>query len=172
MKLFAIYIGGEMAGANIELHDMRFVAAGHIDQTHDELRRQWWGTPDTLHIDCWAELIHADGYAITLKPEPADQAMKLFYVNLGGYEPSDFTEQHKNMFVVAENASKAKIRALKTVRHWDAFHKDNLYEAEQCLSISDELACKKIYIHLEKIGHEDAPPFTCYYNPIGKKAVR
>jgi hypothetical protein len=25
MKLFAIYIGGEIEGANIELHDMRFV---------------------------------------------------------------------------------------------------------------------------------------------------
>ena len=25
MKLFAIYVGGELQGANIELHDMRFV---------------------------------------------------------------------------------------------------------------------------------------------------
>ncbi|NYF32587.1 DUF1543 domain-containing protein [Sphingopyxis sp. JAI108] len=56
MKLCTNYIGGEMAGANIELHDMRFVAAPTIADTYDALRRQWWGTPGILHIDCWAEI--------------------------------------------------------------------------------------------------------------------
>lgn len=70
MKLFAIYIGGEFEGANIELHDMRFVVAPAITDTYDELRRQWWVIPKSLHIDCWAEIDHVDGYDISLHPEP------------------------------------------------------------------------------------------------------
>jgi uncharacterized protein DUF1543 len=50
MKLFAIYIGGEVAGANIEVHDMRFVIAPSIGETHEELRRPWWGIPRSLRL--------------------------------------------------------------------------------------------------------------------------
>jgi hypothetical protein len=45
MKLFAIYISGELAGTNIELHDMRFVVAPTLHDTYPELRRQWWEHP-------------------------------------------------------------------------------------------------------------------------------
>lgn len=48
MKLFAIYIGGELEDANIELHDMRFVLAPSITETYAEFRRQWWGVPKSL----------------------------------------------------------------------------------------------------------------------------
>ncbi len=169
MKLFAIYIGGEFKGANIELHDMRFVVADTIDGTHEELRRQWWGTPGSLHIDCWSELTQADGYKITLQREPSVETKKLFYVNLGGYEPDKFLELHKNMFVVAETASKAKVRALQTVRHWNAFHKDDMYEAEQSFYINDPLKAQLLYIHLEKIDDESPASFCCYYKPIALK---
>lgn len=168
MKLFAVYVGGELEGANIELHDMRFAIAATIEDTYDELRRQWWGTPKSLHIDCWSELSRADGYSITLKPEPADGPNRLFYVNLGGYDGDNFAEAHKNMFVVAETESKAKVRALKTVRHWHAFHKDDLYEAEQAFSLTDVANGESLYIHLEKIDDESPAPFQCRFFPIGK----
>jgi hypothetical protein len=168
MKLFAVYVGGEVKGANIELHDMRFVVAGDIGQTYPELRRQWWGTPQSLHIDCWAELNHADGYHIRLRPEPYLGEEKLFYVNLGGYDTNEFSELHKNMFVVAPSESKAKIRALKTVRHWHAFHQDDIYQAEQAFSLNEEVRVHDLYIHLEKAEHEEPLTFTCHYTPIGK----
>ncbi len=112
MKLFAIYIGGEMAGANIELHDMRFVAAPTITDTYDALRRQWWGTPGSLHIDCWAEIDHADGYDIVLKTEPFEGPERLYYVNLGGYVPGEFLERHRNLFIVADTVARAKSHAV------------------------------------------------------------
>ena len=167
MKLFAVYIGGALKEANIELHDMRFIAAERIEDTYDKLRKQWWGIPKSLHIDCWCELTQADGYSIALKPAPSADGVKLYYVNLGGYDTSVFSEMHRNMFVVAETEAKAKIRALKTVRHWDAFHKDDMYEAEQCFSLNDQLSGQSLYIHLEKTGNELQPAFTCYYKPIG-----
>ncbi len=70
MKLFAIYIGGEFKGANIELHDMRFVVAPSIADTYEALKGQWWGVPKSLHVDCWAEITEIDGYKVELRPEP------------------------------------------------------------------------------------------------------
>jgi hypothetical protein len=55
VKLFAIYIGGEHPSAHIEVHDVRFVLAKSMRDTHAKLRADRWGTPGTLHIDCWAE---------------------------------------------------------------------------------------------------------------------
>lgn len=69
MKLFAIYIGGEHPRAHIEIHDVRFAVAETVEQTYEQLRAEWWGTPGTLHIDCWAEIDQVDGYAVSLRPE-------------------------------------------------------------------------------------------------------
>ncbi|HEX7665912.1 MAG TPA: DUF1543 domain-containing protein, partial [Polyangiaceae bacterium] len=118
MKLFAIYVGGEHPRANIELHDMRFVVARTVTETYDELRRQWWGTPDSLHIDAWAAIDHADGYDVELSPEPFTGPERLYYVNLGGYDEAEFTEKHRNVFVVARTILEAKTRALREHRGW------------------------------------------------------
>jgi hypothetical protein len=172
MKLFAIYIGGEYRGANIEVHDMRFVVAPSIEATHDELRRQWWGVPGTLHVDCWAEIDHADGYDVALRPEPHAGAERLFYVNLGGYDPADFSEKHRNMFVVAQTTAQAKVRALRTVRDWDAPHKDDIYEAEQAFALDQAVVDTRLHIHLTRSVSERPLRFTCEYLPLrGKPKV-
>ena len=152
MKLFAVYVGGELPGANIELHDMRFVAAPSILDTHDELRRQWWGASDSLHIDCWAEINCVDGYDVALRPQPYLGAEKLFYVNLGGYDRIDFAEKHKNLFVVADSVTAAKARALASVRHWQAAHRDDFYEAEQAFSL-DKYARREKTLYSSRAKH-------------------
>ena len=167
MKLFAIYIGGEAPGAHIEVHDMRFILAESLEATYPQLRAQWWGTPQSLHLDCWSELTQADGYKVTLKETPSAEAYKLFYVNLGGYDAAHFTEMHKNMFVVAETPVKAKVRALKTIRHWATFHVDDLYEAEQVFCLDQAVLGNQWHVHLEKIDDETPAPFTCRYVKIG-----
>lgn len=166
MKLFAIYVGGEFAKANIEVHDMRFVVAPSIAETHDALRRQWWGRPSSLHIDCWAEIDHADGYAVTLKPDPYEGPQRLFYVNLGGYEVGDFSERHRNVFVVEESLAKAKAKALRSVRGWDAPHKDDIYEAEQAFALDAATIESRLHIHLARSGEERPLRFTCDYLPL------
>jgi len=166
MKLFAIYIGGEHPRANIEVHDMRFVVAPSITETHAELRNQWWGRPGSLHIDCWAEISHADGYDISLRPEPFDGVERLFYVNLGGYDGVDFAEKHRNVFVVADTVARAKTRALKRARDWDAPHRDDIYEAEQAFALTEAAGARRLHIHLSPGSQADDPPFTCEYTPI------
>ena len=169
LKLFAIYVGGEHPRANIEVHDMRFVAASSIEQTHDELRRQWWGRPGSLHIDCWAEISHADGYDVQLRSEPYVGVEKLFYVNLGGYDGIDFAEKHRNVFVVADTVSRGKSRALKTVANWHEPHRDDLYEAEQAFALNKAANARGLYIHLTPGSVAGDPPFTCHYTPIRVK---
>lgn len=168
MKLFAVYIGGELEGANIELHDMRFVVAPSIVETYEALRRQWWGIPKSLHIDCWAEISHADGYDVTLRPEPFNGPERLYYVNLGGYDPGEFIEKHKNIFVVAETVPLAKARAIKAVRGWTAPHRDEMYEAEHAFSLSESGNEQRLYLHLTPTHERMDLQFTCEYKPIRK----
>jgi len=172
MKLFAIYIGGEAEGANIELHDMRFVVAPSIAETYEELRRQWWGIPKSLHIDCWAEIDHADGYDVSLRPEPFAGAERLYYVNLGGYAPDEFLEKHKNVFVVADSLAKAKSRALKSVTGWREPHRDEMYEAEQAFAIGDGGAMQHLHIHLTPSSVAKELSFSCDYTPIRDRSIR
>lgn len=166
MKLFAIYVGGEFEGANIELHDMRFVVASSIGDTYDELRRQWWGIPKSLHIDCWAEISHVDGYKVELLAEPFEGPEKLFYINLGGYDAGEFLEKHKNVFIVASTVTEAKKRAIKEAKPWAVPHRDEMYEAEQAFSLTDVGAGQRLYVHLTKCSEEKPFTFTCNYSPI------
>ncbi len=172
MKLFAIYVGGELEGANIELHDMRFVAAPSLTETYDALRRQWWGIPKSLHIDCWAAIDHADGYDVTLKPEPFPGPERLYYVNLGGYAPGEFLEKHMNVFVVADSVPKAKARALASVRGWRETHRDDMFEAEQAFAIGTAGSEPALHIHLTPSALVKELEFTCDYMPIRARSPR
>nr|WP_281397039.1 DUF1543 domain-containing protein [Sphingobium boeckii] len=164
--MFAVYIGGERAGANIEVHDMRFVVAPSIDQTHAELLRQWWGKRGTLHIDCWAELNHADGYDVALRPEPFVGEERLYFINLGGYDPTEFAERHRNIFVVAATENQAKARAIKRASHWVEPHRDDMYEAEQAFGLANTASDQILFIHLTPTQPVKDLAFTCDYIPI------
>jgi hypothetical protein len=169
VKLFAVYVGGEHPDANVEVHDMRFVVAASIEDSYAELRRQWWGRPGSLHIDCWAEIDHADGHDVTLRDEPYAGPGKLFFVNLGGYDPAEFTEQHRALFVVADTDAAARARAMRTVRHWTAPHRDDLYEAEQAFALDAAAGSQRLHIHLSPCAEPKPLSFTCEYRRIGRR---
>lgn len=171
MKLFAIYVGGEHPRANIEVHDMRFVVAPSITETYDELRRQWWGRPGSLHNDCWAEIALADGYDVSLRPEPFHGVERLYYVNLGGYDEGDFSEKHRNVFVVADTVARAKARAVKRAKGWDQPHRDDMYEAEQAFALDEAAGVERLHIHLTPGAVMQDSPFTCEYTPIRSRPI-
>ena len=165
MKLFAIYIVGEHPKANVDVHEVRFVVAPSIRATYDQLRSTWWGTPGTLHVDCWAEIAHADGHDVSLRPERPTTRDRLWFVNLGGYDGQGFAEQHKNMFVVAGSVSDAKARALASVSGWTDAHRDDLYEAETVFAL-DGIIGERLHIHLTPSGPSRPLHFTCRYTPL------
>ena len=148
MKLFVIYIGGSHEKAFIELHDMRFVVADCIEDTYDYLRKSWWGTPESLHLDAWGELKHADDYDIHITNEPStDMVNKLFFINLGGYDNNEFTELHKNIFIVAKNEIEAKTKSLNQIQKWHMKHRDYQFDVEKVINVSNIVGANNAYIH-------------------------
>ena len=169
MKLFIVYVGGEVEQSNVELHDVRFCIGESIEDCYEDLRSQWWGTPESLHLDCWGVLEHADGHDVLLSKElPDEKTDKLYFVNLGGYTDKEFTELHENIFVVAPTDSKAKVRALKTVQHWQSPHRDYQYEIEKAVCLNDTVASSGYHIDLQSSEVEKPFNFTCRYVPIAK----
>lgn len=168
-KLFGIYIGGAHEKSIIELHDMRFVVADSIEDTYEELKNTWWGTPESLHLDAWGVVRWADGYEVHIKDIPSDDnTNKLFFVNLGGYDRHQFTELHKNVFVVAENSSKAKVKALRQILDWESHHRDYQLEIDNITCINNLTDTENFYIHLVPTSEEIPFEFTCKYTPIGQ----
>ena len=49
--LYLVVLGGKAKKANIELHDVRWVVGSRIEDTYDTLRKDWFGSPQGLHID-------------------------------------------------------------------------------------------------------------------------
>jgi hypothetical protein len=166
MKLFIIYIGGTHEKAFIEVHDMRFIIADKIEDTYEELKRTWWGTPRSLHLDAWGALEYADGHNIILKDKPSTAENKLYFINLGGYDSKSFTEQHKNVFVVAPTESKAKVKALKQILDWEAHHRDYQFELDDILEVTNLAKKDNLYIHLEPTEEAKEFEFTCKFTPL------
>jgi hypothetical protein len=167
MKLFIIYIGGAHEKSLIELHDMRFIIAEKIEDTYDALRNSWWGTPKSLHLDAWGVLEHADGYDIEIKNEPSsDNRNKLYFVNLGGYDSNEFTELHKNVFIVAKSELAAKEKAKNQIVDWQSPHRDYQFDIDKIIEVED-FSGGNYYIHLTKTENNKPFQFICKYEPIG-----
>jgi hypothetical protein len=174
MKLFAIYIGGTHEQALVELHDMRFVIAETIEGTYEQLRKSWWGVPKSLHIDSWGVLEYADGYHIEIKAEPAPvRVEKLYFINLGGYDLEQFTELHKNVFIVANGEAEAKEKAKKLITDWTLPHKDYLFDIENLVDINQVMGSEtnsndRWYVHLNPTQKSIPFKFSSDYLPLGK----
>ena len=55
---------------------------------------------------------------------------KLYSVNLGSYDPKDFADQHRSVFVVITAASDTKTRELGTITSLKDGYRDDLYDVE------------------------------------------
>ena len=135
--LFLAVLGGRTATSLIEVHDVRFVAGATIDDTIPELRRQWFGRREGLHLDSYMAVRAIDGWTVRLGRDPAaPRSERLWFVNLGAYRPDSLAELHQFSLVVARS-SQAATAAAK--RQWlqGALqqHKDDLCAVDDCLAI-------------------------------------
>jgi len=164
MNLFMFYIGGDCGNSNIELHDIRFSTGEKAEDCYDDLRRQWWGRPESLHLDCWGKVEQADGFNVTLSKEPApDSPLKLFFLNMGGYNPNQFEELHKNILLVEETPHKAIVKAMKMIREWQLPHRDAILEVEKIICVNDLFEQSGHYIHLTRAETLRPFEFICKY---------
>ena len=133
--LFLVVLGGRIAGAQIELHDVRFVAGASIDDTLPQLRRQWFGARKGLHLDSWMAVRFVDGYRVELRPEPFAGPERLWFVNMGGYDPQQLAELHAFGVFVASSPQAAKAAARRRfLPQALERHKDDLHGVEDALA--------------------------------------
>lgn len=115
MKLFYIILGATPPGRNIEQHDVFFGIAEKIADLIPDMKAFWPEAKGKIHIDCYQEVEMVDGYRIKIVPRTAaQQAPNLFFINLGGYAPGQFTEFHEQHLMVGESLGTVVSRVKKT----------------------------------------------------------
>ena len=155
--LYLVVVGGRSPKANIELHDVRWVIGSKIEDTFDQLRNDWFGSPHGLHIDSYKKIDSIDGYRIYLRnkenKELKDKFLKkerisnkkLWFVNIGGYDPSSMQEKHEFGLVVASSPSEAKNKAKsKWLIDCKQKHKDDISDIKSFTDVDDCEVIKNI----------------------------
>ena len=155
--LFLVVVGGRSHKANIELHDVRWVIGSKIEDTFDQLRNDWFGSDNGLHIDSYKKIDSIDGYKINLinkeSREPQNKISKkgrisnkkLWFVNIGGYDPNSMQEKHEFGLVVASSSSEAKTKAKsKWLIDCKKKHKDDISAVKSFTDVDDCEVIKNI----------------------------
>ena len=152
--LFIVMLGGKHPRAKIEVHDVVFAAADTLQAAYPQLRDGWFGSPKGVHIDAWMAVDGVDGWKVELSHlAPQADAQRLYFINLGGYEPGAFGEAHQYLLVVATSKAQAKaIGKQRMARHWSQAHTDAVMDVDDCIAI-DQLGGR--YVRL--IAGEHAP---------------
>ena len=141
-KLFLVVLGGRTRSSHIELHDVRWVVGKQIEDTFHQLRKEWFGIIEGLHIDSYLNIKFIDGYKVTLRRtcesnkcesfksyySSSTGKNKLWFVNFGGYDPKKLLELHEFGLFVAESAFEAKkLAKIKLLKAAEKRHNDNNY---------------------------------------------
>ena len=155
--LYLVVLGGRAKKAYIELHDVRWVVGSKIEDNYDTLRKDWFRSSKGLHIDSYKKIKYLDGYKIILKNFENDKINKnqlanrtknqknLWFVNIGGYDPSSMQEKHEFGLVIASNKLEAKNKAKsKWLIGYEKKHKDDMASIEILISCDNCELIKKI----------------------------
>ena len=183
--LFLVVLGGRALKANVELHDVRWVVGPKIEDTFNVLRKNWFGSIDGLHIDSFKKIEHVDGYKINLKNFEKikiknkkliiqnDLQKNLWFVNIGGYDPSSMQEKHEFGLVVASSSLEAKNNAIsKWLSGCRKKHKDDIASLNTLISCDDCQLIKNIGSwEIELILENNLPEETNFPDWYGYKRI-
>lgn len=150
--LFVVMLGGKHPRAKIEVHDVVFAIADSLEAAYPQLRQGWFGNSAGLHIDSWMRVDGVERWKVELSPlAPSPGTPRLYFINLGGYEPHAFGEAHHYVLVVARDKKEAKSKGQQhMLKHWKQSHTDVLMDVDDCLPI-DQVGGR--YIHLVEGEH-------------------
>ena len=141
----------------LNLHDVRWVVASKIEDTYDTLRKDWFGSPKGLHIDSYKKIKYIDGYKINLINFEKNKINKnqlvkknetnkyLWFVNIGGYDPTSMQEKHEFGLVTASNKLEAKnIAKSKWLIGCKKKHRDDISSLKSLSTLDDCEVIKNI----------------------------
>ena len=183
--LFLVVLGGRALKANVELHEVRWVVGPKIEDTFNVLRKNWFGSIDGLHIDSFKKIEHVYGYKINLKNFEKikiknkkliiqnDLQKNLWFVNIGGYDPSSMQEKHEFGLVVASSSLEAKNKAIsKWLSGCRKKHKDDIASLNTLISCDDCQLIKNIGSwEIELILENNLPEETNFPDWYGYKRI-
>jgi hypothetical protein len=140
LKLYMVLLGCTPNGRLTEQHDIFFGIGTSVPGMLADMYAFW---PDggQLHVDCWREVTHVNGNAITIVPRTpaAPRSETLFFLNLGGYRPGEFEEYHYKTLVVAGTMGKA-IKAAKQTsfyKHYGFKGAESHIDEQYALGVDD-----------------------------------
>ena len=150
-NLYMVMLGGRHTRANVEVHDVMITAGDSLESTYPQLKTAWFGDQKGLHIDAWSQINSVEGaevsYQIELKDhKPEAKQDKLYLINLGGYDKSEFGELHRYILVAAPTQAKAKqIGKNYILKSWMKPHTDRVVDVDDCILIEN---VNEQYVHL------------------------
>lgn len=169
IRLFAVCLGGRTAGCNVELHDVVFAVGRSLEDVHGQLLDRWFGEPDGLHVDAWAEIEQVPGFRVSLRKAPPEAGQRLYFINIGGYVAGEFGERHAYGFYAGAGKGEVKARARRELLTGKiSVHRDDLFDIDDVVEIDPGDGWR---IHLVPDDDAGMPAVTNGYFPIPRKAI-
>lgn len=113
-----VLLGSKAPDRNVEQHDYFFGIATSLKELVPQMKAFWPESGKSLHIDGWREVTRVDDYAVHIAPKQEAgtlQAVRLFFINLGGYQPGKLEEQHYTLLSVKTDKAGAIQHSKKTI---------------------------------------------------------
>lgn len=142
LTLYMAQLGGRPKGRLIEQHDIFFGVANHVSELVEDINQHWPEVKNKWHIDSYRAITKVDGYAIKLvksaKQITKDANLKLFFINLGGYQQGSFEEFHYKLLIVAPSQAKAIKQAKQSEFYKQFTFKDDASPFDAASHIDDK----------------------------------
>ena len=147
-KLFMLLVGCTPPGRYTEQHDVFFGIGETVKDLIPEVIAFWPEAKGKLHFDAWREISQVNGYRVRTMAagEKENSAIKLFFINLGGYKQNEFEEFHYKMIIAAADKSEAIGISKKTAffRHTGFKGADSHIDDKYGIDVDDIFEIKDI----------------------------
>ncbi|HCT74966.1 MULTISPECIES: DUF1543 domain-containing protein [Psychrobacter] len=151
LTLFMVQLGGRPKGRLIEQHDVFFGVANQMSELIDDINNHWPEVNNKWHIDSYRAITKVVNHTVKLiesnNQVENDNGLKLFFINLGGYQQGSFEEFHHKLLIVADNQTDA-IKQAKQSEFYQQFtykDKDTPFNAASHIDDKFEVDIDDIY---------------------------
>ena len=151
LTLYMVQLGARPKGRLIEQHDIFFGVANQLSELVEDINQHWPEVKNKWHIDSYRAITKVDGYTIKLvesgEQVSKDADLKLFFINLGGYQQGSFEEFHDKLLIVATSQAEA-IKQAKQSKFYKQFtfkDKDSPFNAASHIDDKFEVDIDEIY---------------------------
>ena len=126
--LFMVQLGGRPKGRLIEQHDIFFGVANQVRELVDDINHHWPEVKNKWHIDSYRAITKVGNHTVKLiesnNQTANDNGLKLFFINLGGYQRGSFEEFHHKLLIVAATQAEAIKQAKQSEFYQQFTYKD------------------------------------------------